>query len=82
MQEIERHINTETTPERTPPKRPYSMIRPSQIEIPNIPIPRESYQIPKTRKGPTKKPPSSHSKDSGNTDSDNDSSKGPSNANY
>ena len=82
VQEIERHVNAEITPERTTANRPSSMIRPSQIGIPNIPIPRDSHQIPKPRKGPKKKPPSSHSRNPGNTDSEDDSSKGPSEANY
>ena len=77
VQEVERHITTEASPERTPPNRPSSLIRPSQIGIPKIPIPREAYQLPKTRKGPTRKQPSSHSKEDGSSDSEDDSPKGP-----
>ena len=77
VQEVERHITTEVSPERTPPNRPSSLIRPSQIGIPKIPIPREAYQLPKTRKGPTRKQPSSHSKEEGSSDSEDDSPKGP-----
>ena len=79
VQEVERHITAETSPERKPPHRPSSLIRPSQIGVPKIPIPREAYYLPKARKKSTRKPPSSHSKNQGSSDSDDESPKGPGN---